>query len=88
MFDLSILKIALLAVLAVVVFGPDKLPKVIGDVMSFVRAAQSFARSSTAELTRELPPEFQDLDPSDLKPGALAGRLVDAMLAEPDNGPQ
>ena len=78
MFDLSILKIAVLAVLAVLVFGPDKLPTMVADVMRFIRAVQSFARTSTEELTRELPPEFRDLQVSDLRPRALAGRLVEA----------
>jgi sec-independent protein translocase protein TatB len=79
-FDLSILKIAVLGVLAVLVFGPDKLPKMVGDVMRFVRAAQDFARSSTAELTRELPPELKDLDLADLRPKAVAGRFITSVV--------
>lgn len=82
MFDLSILKIAVLAVLAVVVFGPDRLPKMVADVMRFIRAVQSFARTSTQEITRELPPEFHHLTPADLHPRTLAGRLIDEAMAE------
>jgi sec-independent protein translocase protein TatB len=83
-FDLSILKIAVLAVLAVLVFGPDKLPTMVADVTRCIRAVQSFSRTSTQELTRELPPEFRDLHVSDLRPRALAGRLVEAAATTVD----
>jgi sec-independent protein translocase protein TatB len=82
-FDLSVLKIAVLAVLAVVVFGPDKLPKMVADASRFIRAVQSFARTSTQEITRHLPPEFHDLTPGDLHPRALAGRLIEEAMADP-----
>jgi sec-independent protein translocase protein TatB len=83
-FDLSILKIAVLAVLAVVVFGPDKLPEIVADVMRFVRAVQDFARTSTEELTRDLPPEVKDLDLTDLRPKSLAGRFIESAMATAD----
>jgi sec-independent protein translocase protein TatB len=86
-FDLSILKIAVLGVLAVMVFGPDKLPKMVADVMRFIRAAQAFARTSTQELTRELPPELRDVNLSDLHPKALAGRLIESVAADTDSTP-
>ncbi|KOX34966.1 preprotein translocase [Streptomyces sp. NRRL F-6491] len=57
-----------LVVLAVLVFGPDKLPKVIQDVSRFVRKIREFSDSAKSDIRSELGPEFKDFEFEDLNP--------------------
>ncbi|BFV57456.1 sec-independent translocase [Kitasatospora sp. CMC57] len=57
-----------LVILAIVIFGPDKLPKLIQDVMGFVRKVRSFADSAKEDIRSELGPDFKDFDFEDLNP--------------------
>ena len=50
------------------VFGPDKLPKVIQDVMGFIRKVREFSDSAKEDIRSELGPEFKDFEFEDLKP--------------------
>ncbi|MCD0485665.1 sec-independent translocase [Streptacidiphilus sp. ASG 303] len=66
--DIGLPEMAVLAVIAVVVFGPDKLPKVIQDAMAFIRKVRSFADNAKADIRNELGPEFKDFEFEDLNP--------------------
>jgi sec-independent protein translocase protein TatB len=57
-----------LAVMAIVIFGPDKLPKLIQDAVGFIRKVRSFADSAKADIRSELGPEFKDFEFEDLNP--------------------
>jgi sec-independent protein translocase protein TatB len=57
-----------LVVLAVVVFGPDKLPKLVQDVMGFIRKVREFSDSAKEDIRKELGPEYQDFEFQDLHP--------------------
>ncbi|WP_431951028.1 sec-independent translocase [Actinacidiphila sp. bgisy167] len=66
--DIGALEVVALVILAVLVFGPDKLPKVIRDVMQFVRKVREFSDSAKADIRNELGPEFKDFEFEDLNP--------------------
>ncbi|MEU8530186.1 MULTISPECIES: sec-independent translocase [Streptomyces] len=66
--DIGILELATLVVLAVLIFGPDKLPKVIQDVAGFIRKVRSFSESAKQDIRSELGPEFKDFEFEDLNP--------------------
>ncbi|MET9876642.1 sec-independent translocase [Actinacidiphila glaucinigra] len=66
--DIGALEVVALVILAVLVFGPDKLPKVIKDVMQFVRKVREFSDSAKADIRSELGPEFKDFEFEDLNP--------------------
>ncbi|MFG2328848.1 sec-independent translocase [Streptomyces sp. NPDC048604] len=66
--DIGILELAALVVLAVLIFGPDKLPKVIQDVAGFIRKVRSFSESAKHDIRSELGPEFKDFEFEDLNP--------------------
>lgn len=82
MLDLSLVKIAVLMALAVMIFGPEKVPALIADAMRLIRTLQTFARTGTEELKQGLGPEFADLRPEDLHPRALVARAL--TTAAPD----
>jgi len=67
-FDLSISKILILGVLALVIFGPDQLPKIAGQAGRALRDLRRIAESAKADLQEGLGPEFSDFDITDLHP--------------------
>ena len=68
MFDLSITKILVLAVIALIVFGPNELPKVASQAGRMLRDLRRIAEGAKADLRDGLGPEFQDFDFQDLNP--------------------
>ena len=68
LFDLSIGKILVLAVLAVVIFGPDQLPRIAGQAGRALRELRRLAEGASQDLREGLGPEFGDFDIADLNP--------------------
>ncbi|MGW2371316.1 MULTISPECIES: sec-independent translocase [Kitasatospora] len=66
--DVGGLEILTLIVMAIIIFGPDKLPKLIQDTMSFIRKVRSFADNAKEDIRSELGPEFKDFEFEDLNP--------------------
>jgi sec-independent protein translocase protein TatB len=67
-FDLSITKLLVLAVLAIVIFGPDQLPKIASQAGRALREIRRLAEGATQDLREGLGPEFADFDVTDLHP--------------------
>jgi sec-independent protein translocase protein TatB len=68
LFDLSLTKILVLAVIALIVFGPNELPKVASQAGRMLRDLRKIAEGAKADLREGLGPEFQDFDFEDLNP--------------------
>jgi sec-independent protein translocase protein TatB len=71
MFGIGLPEFALLAVVALIVFGPDKLPDVARQAGRMVRQVRDLAQSARSQAADELGPEFADLDLRDLNPRTL-----------------
>jgi sec-independent protein translocase protein TatB len=67
-FDLSITKLLVLAVVALVIFGPNELPKIAAQAGRALRDLRQIAEGAKADLKEGLGPEFQDFDFEDLNP--------------------
>jgi len=67
-FDLSLTKLLVLAVIALVVFGPHELPKIAAQAGRALRDLRRIAEGAKADLREGLGPEFQDFDFDDLNP--------------------
>jgi sec-independent protein translocase protein TatB len=67
-FDLSLTKLLVLAVIALVVFGPHELPKIASQAGKALRDLRRIAEGAKADLRDGLGPEFQDFDFDDLNP--------------------
>jgi len=61
-------EILMLGVIALFVFGPDKLPKVARDAGRMLRQLREMANGARNQLRSELGPEFADLDFDSLNP--------------------
>ncbi|WP_406421881.1 sec-independent translocase [Streptomyces sp. NBC_00873] len=66
--DIGALELVTLVILGVLIFGPDKLPKVIQDASRFIRKIREFSESAKEDIRTELGPEFKDFEFEDLNP--------------------
>jgi sec-independent protein translocase protein TatB len=65
-----------LAVLALLVLGPDKLPRFAADAGRFVRTLRRMAFEARSDVRDALGPEFRDISLSDLEPRRFVRRHV------------
>jgi len=87
MFELSLPKLLVLAVIALVVFGPDKLPTIASRVGRALRDLRQIAEGAKNDLREGLGPEFSGFDIEDLNPKRLVHKhLFDG--PHPDHGAQ
>src|ERR1700747_191895 len=67
-FDLSIPKLLVLAVIALVVFGPNELPKIAAQAGRALRDLRKIAEDAKNDLGEGLGPEFAGFQIEDLNP--------------------
>ncbi|MGJ5752063.1 sec-independent protein translocase protein TatB [Streptomyces puniciscabiei] len=68
LFDLSPLDLLVLAIMIILLFGPDKLPEVVQKVTGFLRKVREFSEAAKEDVRSELGPQFKDLELEDLHP--------------------
>ena len=68
MFDLDFSKLIVLGVVALIVFGPDRLPAMAAQAGRALRELRRMADGARSELQENLGPEFSQLDLSELNP--------------------
>lgn len=83
MFDVGIGEALVLVVLALIIFGPDQLPKAAAQAGRALRQLRTMANSAKQDLQDGLGPEFADFDVNDLNPR----RFVRKHLFEDLDGP-
>jgi sec-independent protein translocase protein TatB len=66
--SLGWLEIVTLMVVALLVFGPDKLPSVARDAAQMLRQVRDLAKNARSQIRTELGPEFSDFDLDSLNP--------------------
>jgi sec-independent protein translocase protein TatB len=81
-FDLSLTKLLVLAVIALVVFGPHELPKIASQAGRALRDLRRIAEGAKADLREGLGPEFDDFDFQDLNPRRFVQKHLIDDLAE------
>lgn len=78
MFNLGPFELGVLLIVALVVFGPDKLPSLAKDAARMLRTLRDLTQGARTQLRDELGPEFGDLDLRSLNPRtALQRALLD-----------
>jgi sec-independent protein translocase protein TatB len=68
LIDINGPEFMLLLVLAVILFGPERLPDLARKAARVVRYVRTMAGSAQEQLSKELGPGFEDLDFRDLNP--------------------
>ncbi len=74
--DFNAAEILVLVVLAVVIFGPEKLPEFARKAARVVNYLRQIANDARGQLREQLGPEFDDLHLSDLNPRTLGTKLL------------
>ncbi len=88
MFDLNLEKLLVLAVIALVIFGPHELPKIARQVGQALRDLRRIAEGAKNDLQQGLGPEFADFDIEDLNPKRfVAKHLFDDLDGDPGRRP-
>ena len=84
MFGIGFGELVVIAFLAVLVFGPDKLPELAKQAGQFFRKVRTFANNARDELRSELGPEFADLELRDLDPRTIVRKHIAEAMADDD----
>ena len=84
MFDVGLLELAVIALVAVVVLGPDKLPDLARQAAQLLHRARGLAHNARDELRSELGPEYSDLQLRDLDPRTIVRKHITEAMAEVD----
>src|SRR5690242_9035010 len=80
MFDINAPEFVVLVVIAIVLFGPEKLPEFARKAARVLRYLRDIAGNAQDQLSKELGPEFKDLDIRDLNPKTFVQKhLLDDM---------
>ena len=87
MFGVGLPEMAVIAFIAVLVFGPDRLPEMAKQAGVLIRKARSMANAARDELRSELGPEFADLELRDLDPRAIVRKHIIEAMEDEENRP-
>jgi sec-independent protein translocase protein TatB len=90
--SLGWLEVGMLLVVALLVFGPDKLPSVARDAARLLKQLRSMAQGARTQLKSELGPEFADFDLDSLNPRTFVRKHLlegdeDDLLSDLDKPP-
>lgn len=78
MFGIGSGELVILALLALVILGPDKLPKFVADAVRFMRDMRAMVNRARADVREQIGPELADLGGSlrDLNPRTFVTRTL------------
>lgn len=83
MFGVGLQEMALIAIVAVLVFGPDRIPEMARQAGRFVKRMKSYADAARDDLRQELGPDYADLELRDLDPRTIVRKhILEAMEDE------
>lgn len=84
MFGISLPELMIIAFVAVIMFGPDRMPELARSAARLIKNLQTLASKTQEDLRRELGPEFADLRLTDLDPRqAIRRHVLDGLDVNP-----
>lgn len=82
-FDLNPFKLLVLGVIALLIFGPERLPGLAAQAGRALRELRRMAEGAKSELQENLGPEFSNFDIADLNPKHFVRKhLVDELTGD------
>ncbi len=82
LFDIGGGELIGLAILGLILVGPERLPKLASEAASLVRRIQRISHAATQELRENLGPGFENLQPADLNPKTFIRKQLNEALEE------
>lgn len=83
-FDVGAGEFIGLALLALILVGPDRLPTLAIEAAKIIRKIKSFAQNTTSDIKNNLGPGFENLQPTDLHPKNFIKRQINEAMNELD----
>ena len=88
MFGIGLPELMVILVVAVVVFGPDRLPDFARQAGRLVRQVRTFTQSARDDIRAELGPEFAEFELTDLDPRRAMRKYIQDAWDEDEDGSQ
>lgn len=79
------MELAVIAVVAIIVFGPDRLPELAKQAGRMARELRKMANAARDELRDELGPDYADLELRDLDPRNIVRKHIIEAMEEADD---
>ncbi len=77
MFGVGLPEMVVIAVVAILIFGPDRLPDLARQAGRMVRQVRQFSQAARDDIRSELGPEFSDFELSDLDPRRAVRKYIE-----------
>ncbi|HEX2551474.1 MAG TPA: sec-independent translocase [Nocardioidaceae bacterium] len=85
MFGIGLPELMVIIVVAVIVFGPDRLPEFARQAGRLVRQIRQFTNAARDDIRNELGPEFADFELTDLDPRRAMRKYIQDAWDETDD---
>ena len=85
MFGVGLPELAVIIVVGLLVFGPDRLPDYAKQAGQLIRQVRAFSTATRDDIRRELGPEFADFELTDLDPRRAVRRYIEEAWDETDD---
>lgn len=85
MFGVGLQELTVLAFIAVLVMGPDRMPDLARQAGRMVRQLRQMAHQARDDLREELGPEYADLELRDLDPRTIVRKHINEAMVAIDN---
>ena len=82
MFGIGFEKLLVLAILAAVLIGPDKLPQFAVDAAKLIQRIRGLSREAMTEFKSQLGPEYANMDIQDLNPKTFIAKHLDDIATD------
>ena len=76
-----------LAILGLILVGPDRMPSMAADAARFLNKLKKFAQSATNELKENLGPGYEDLQVGDLNPKKFIKKTIGDAMEQAEEKP-
>jgi sec-independent protein translocase protein TatB len=87
MFGVGLQELAVIAFVAVLVVGPERLPELAKQAGRLLRQLRNLANSARDELRNELGPDYADLELRDLDPRTIVRKHIIEAMEDEDEKP-